>query len=321
MRKIILLSIISSSCFAMLSDNMKNIWQPGFFVKPKVSSLSLRQELKAKGTESIDYFQYFFDDTVEGGYLDKTTDSTSQFNSKAQSMIAFGFDAGWNSLLFGQWFNSAAISFEMMKPNYGVQMAKFIGGSQGSGAQDTTADSTKAVMSMHIRAEDVVLHANHDWGSVLPYFGFGVEYYKVGGQLTYTEGSQTTTQIAYIPLGAYFQMNSSLAGQIQLNIPVVAKSKIAQQKATLKTAPATTEGGEVNTYDFSFADSTEFKHNIRNSLGYELSFKFKPRMLGADFSIEPYLQAWHLGMDDSTKDIRNLRRRWRSYGIRLALAL
>ena len=302
----------------MISDNMKNIWQPGFFVKPKVSSLSLRQELRTRASNSsdpTDYFQHFFESS--GVYQDLTT--LSDLNYKAQSMIAFGFDAGWNSLLFGQWFNSAAISFEMMKPNYGVQMAKF---NNGPGAKDTSADSTKAVMSMHIRAEDVVLHANHNLGSVLPYFGFGVEYYKIGGQLTYTEGSQTTTQIAYIPLGAYFQMNSSLAGQIQLNIPVVAKSKIYQQKATEKSTPATTEGGDpVVTNDFSFADATEFKHNIRNSLGYELSFKFKPRMLGADFSIEPYLQSWHLGMDDSTKAIRNLRRRWRSYGIRLALAL
>ena len=289
---------------AQISDNMRTIWHPGFFIRPSVSSLSFKDQ-------GIDFFQKY---VPEGSFY---KESNTNESSNSISMLAYGISTGFNNILFGQWFNSASFSFDFLRPKYGEVMDYY---GDTTDTHRTYVKDGANTNSVHLQFEDVILHANHNWGSVLPFAGFGVDYYKLGGALTYTDGAQRTSQVIYVPLGAYFQMNPAFSGKMQLNIPVSAKSKYTEQTAESGDVTITdpddsttsTKSRQVFSFDTSGSGTKEFSHPVSDSIGLEASLLIHSNVFGAGFTIEPYLKLLNLG----AKNTDSLSRRWRSFGLR-----
>lgn len=320
---------------AQISDNMRTIWHPGFFIRPSVSSLSFKDQgndffqkyEKKKSSGVPDYYNEAIKTTVGTDTID--VDYVESENSI--SMLAYGISTGFNNILFGQWFNSASFSFDFLRPKYGEVMDYYSYSDTPTEDPDnpgnydqsrTYVEDGANTNSVHLQFEDVILHANHTWGSVLPFAGFGVDYYKLGGALTYTDGAQRTSQVIYVPLGAYFQMNPAFSGKMQLNIPVSAKSKYTKQTAEQETVnipvpndptQTTTENRQVFSFDTS--DTEEFSHPVSDSIGLEASLLIHSNVFGAGFRIEPYLKLLNLGAKANTNS-KQLSRRWRSFGLR-----
>lgn len=290
------LFLILSGCYiahAQVIDNIKYIWRPGFVFSPVVSMLSN----KAYSKEAI--FQ-------TGFYT--TSNDFDKVNDLSDKNIAYGVKANWNIIFFRQWFNSAEVSYEFMKPSYGTKVANVVSGDKTY----TTGNSQTAGTSFHMRAQDVLLHANHTWGSVLPYMGIGIEVFKVGGHLAYTKGAKYTSQELYIPVGSIFQMSPTVSGKIQLNLPLTGKTKYSGQAAP-ETKTVSTTTPESYTATFAYNDAIEYNHDGKTSIGVEGSFLFALPMMGSGTTIEPYFSVWHFDKKDAPQDFTM---RWRSFGIR-----
>lgn len=338
MNKAVLTYLLGTGvCFAQVIDNVKNVWQPGFYVQPKIGSLSFTDRDTGSPNTILQQFDGSSATAAEQTAGNEDTppvaSGTTYYQEDASkaafnklTMLTYGLNAGWNTIMLTQWFNSLSVGFELFKPKYGANMAYYYKDHGATGIQDdvhaTTSADSGAVASMHLHIEDVILHANHDWGSVLPYIGVGADYFKIGGHLTYADGAQRTSQIIYLPLGAYFQLNSAFSGKMQLNIPLSAKSKYYAQTAALVTntvTPATDTDPAVTTknYEFTFADAKSFEHDVKDSIGFECSMLINSALFGSGIRLEPYMRLWHLGPKDSTTNV--LSRRWRSFGLKASI--
>ena len=304
MKKIIPLLFGLSAAYGQVIDTAKYVWAPGFSVVPNIGSLQYTDEL----TDGFEKYSSATNNNVK--YYQ---DTTSKDYLRRKSVIDYGIKFGWNAVLFQQWFNSASFSFDMFKPDYGDKMARFKSGENERPVKNT--DTAKS--SYHMGFSDVVLHAGHSWGSVLPYFGIGADLYHFGGHLGYSESLKASTMVVFAPIGAYFQMSPSISGKMQLNIPVSSESKYYGQD--LNAVQVTNNGNAETQYEFSYPSKPQntYKHDIKTSLGYEASLLANVPMLGADFKIEPYLKVWHLDKKISTE--KYFAKRLRSIGIRAIL--
>lgn len=298
MKKLPLLLLLIGVAKAQVIDDIKYIWQPGFSLSPELRILN-NYVYTITNTDFAP--QYASSDS--GVY----SVSAKNVNELKLNNVAYGAKFDWNNILFRQWFNTASVSFQFMQPTFGDAMTKFIDKTY----EGTVSNTDKAAASFHLRMQDVILHANHSFGSVLPYAGFGFDYYKVGGHLAYTAGSKRSTQLLYLPIGSLFQMSPMISGKMQVNILLSGKTKYAffQDKRSSKT-----ENNVITySYQFSYKDATSVDHDTKTSVGFEGSLFIRVPGFGTGTNIEPYIEVWHL---DKKDDAKAFKVRWRSFGVR-----
>lgn len=294
--KKLLLILSFGYAMAQVIDDVKYVWQPGFNFSPSISMLS-------NYTQSSNEI---FQEIAEGAI--STSPNAKTLNTKN---FTYGVKASWNMVFFQQWLNTAEASFDFMHPNYGAKIAKYKVGTVDNDVKNTDS----AAMSFHLRVQDVLLHANHLFGSVLPYAGIGFDLFRIGGRLGYQKGARYVSQELYLPVGSLFQFSPVLSGKIQLNVPLAGKTKYYGQKFTVvsTTTPSGNFSYDTDPANVSVSPNFSYDHDTKTSIGIEGALMFTMPMMGSGSAIEPYFQVWNFDKKDNPKDFSM---RWRSFGIR-----
>lgn len=306
-----LLLLSSSTIFAQVIDNVKYVWRPGFSFGPKIQMTSISDQSKSKIASYELKTTPVSDATNNLGANGEYYQSTN-IDLQKSNFISYGIKFDWNSVLLSQWYNTLSFDYDLLKPKYGKKMERYNDASyqNNSKFEDLPINNTdKAESSFDMKIQDTILHANHNWGSVLPFAGIGAEFIKIGGHLAYVNGNQSSTQILYSPLGAYFQMSSGISGKVQLNIPLSAKTKFHLQKSKV------VDVSNVKYHNFSFDESNAantYSHDLKSSLGFEFSMLVNSKVIGSNVLLEPYIKVWHLDDNDKTPAYN---RRLRSLGV------